>query len=340
MRPAEPRNGPGESVAPCTSPGPLRGSARHLLNFMSSNAADILKHFPSVPAGAPHALGSHGGFSGRATVATRGIVGDFAIKAWPKDWRSPEDLAWIHRLTRGPPFILDAARQRPLEGDATFIASDDRLWEVLTWMPGASDFAQAPSNARLEAAATALAQLHQTWAANEPRTEACPAARRRMESFQTWKQLLETDWRPAFAPLDPYQANAERLFQIVSAKVDVVPMMLSAWVNRQLPVQPCACDLWHDHVLFTGDAVTGFIDFGSVKFDHVTVDLARLFGSLIGSDDAAWKVGLAAYEKLRPLSLTDKTLARVLDRTGVLLAATNWLRWLTNEGRIFPDPRR
>jgi hypothetical protein len=36
--------------------------------------------------------------------------------------------------------------------------------------------------------------------------------------------------------------------------------------------------------------------------------------------------------------LPDKMLARVLDRTGVLLAATNWLRWLYHEGRVHPDP--
>jgi Ser/Thr protein kinase RdoA (MazF antagonist) len=305
---------------------------------MSPNAADILKRFPSVPAGALTPLGNHGGFSGARLWRLETSAGNFAVKAWPKDWRSPEDLAWIHRLITQAAVHAWMPRAMPTDGGATFVASEDRLWEVLTWMPGASDFAQAPSNARLEAVATALAQLHQTWAANEPRTEACPAARRRLESFQTWKQLLETGWRPAFAPLDPYQANAERLFQIVGAKIDVVPMMLSAWVNRQLPVQPCACDLWHDHVLFSGDTVSGVIDFGSVKFDHVTVDLARLFGSLIGGDDPAWKVGLAAYEKIRPLSLTDKTLARVLDRTGVLLAAANWLRWLYHEGRIYPDP--
>ena len=70
------------------------------------------------------------------------------------------------------------------------------------------------------------------------------------------------------------------------------------------------CDLWHDHILFTGNAVTGLIDFGSVKEDHVAVDLARLLGSMIGDDAAIWEVGLSAYQRIQPLSAEEAALAR------------------------------
>src|SRR5437763_1299451 len=49
---------------------------------------------------------------------------------------------------------------------------------------------------------------------------------------------------------------------------------LTPWADRPVPVQPCLCDVWHDHVLYTGDAVTGLIDYGEVKPDHPAVDLA------------------------------------------------------------------
>jgi Ser/Thr protein kinase RdoA (MazF antagonist) len=103
-------------------------------------------------------------------------------------------------------------------------------------------------------------------------------------------------------------------------------------------IQPCVCDLWHDHILFQRDAVTGIVDFGSVKEDHVAVDLARLLGSLVGDEAAMWEVGFAAYERVRTLTAEERELARVLDRTGTILAAANWLRWLYHERRRYDRP--
>ena len=104
-----------------------------------------------------------------------------------------------------------------------------------------------------------------------------------------------------------------------------------------MPVQFCVCDIWHDHVLFTGDAVTGLIDYGSVKPDNVAVDLARLLGSLVGDDAAAFARGLAAYKQVRPLSTDERALVPILDRTGVVLGIANWLRWLYVDGRVYED---
>jgi len=109
------------------------------------------------------------------------------------------------------------------------------------------------------------------------------------------------------------------------------------WVGEELPLQRCLCDIWHDHVLFEQDAVTGLIDFGALKTDHAAVDLARLLGSLVGDDPALWKVGITAYRQLRPLSGKEELLAHVLDRTGTILALGSWLRWLYREGKPLPD---
>jgi Ser/Thr protein kinase RdoA (MazF antagonist) len=284
-----------------------------------------------------HPLGSHGGFSGASLWRLETPAGNFALKAWPANWRAPADLAWIHGLMGQAAAHPWMPRVMATTGGPTFVELHGRLWEVVTWMPGGADFGQSPSPARLEAAATALAQLHQSWRTDGSPIEACPAALRRQAAWQAWNELIQTGWRPTFAPPDPYRQIAERLWQLVQLKLDAVPMMLSAWLNRKVPVQPCVCDLWHDHVLFTGDAVTGIVDFGSAKLDHVSVDLARLFGSLIGGDDAQWQIALAAYERVRPLSMPERLLARVLDRTGVLLAAANWLKWLYHENRVYPD---
>jgi len=302
-----------------------------------SAALEVLSGYDHVPRGALVHLGAHGGFSGAALWRIETTTGNFALKAWPAGWRSPADLAWIHGLLAKAATHPWMPRVMATKDGQTFVESNGRLWEILTWMPGAADFGKSPSPARLEAAATALAQLHQAWRPDGAPTEICPAALRRQATLHAWNELVQTGWRPTFVPLDPYRETAEKLLQLVQLKIDAMPMMLSAWLNRKLPVQPCVCDLWHDHLLFTGDNVTGIIDFGSAKVDHIAVDLARLFGSLIGGDDAQWQIALAAYEKIRPLTLPEKLLARVLDRTGVLLAAANWLMWLYHENRVYAD---
>jgi Ser/Thr protein kinase RdoA (MazF antagonist) len=95
--------------------------------------------------------------------------------------------------------------------------------------------------------------------------------------------------------------------------------------------------MWHDHVLFTGDLVRGFIDFGGVKIDHVSVDLARLLGSMVGDDRAVFDLGLESYARIRPLSDEQRALARLLDITGVLIGIENWLRWLYAERKSLDD---
>ena len=49
-------------------------------------------------------------------------------------------------------------------------------------------------------------------------------------------------------------------------------------MHRPVPFNLCIGDVWHDHILFEGDAVTGMIDFAAAKVDHVAADLARLLG--------------------------------------------------------------
>jgi Ser/Thr protein kinase RdoA (MazF antagonist) len=124
---------------------------------------------------------------------------------------------------------------------------------------------------------------------------------------------------------------------LLLGQVDRVPARLAPWRDHLLPLQPCLCDVWHDHVLFEDEAVTGLVDYGSAKVDYVAADLARLLGSLVGDDPARRAAGLAAYTQLRPLAEADEALVTVLDETGTLLGAANWLRWLYRDGRAFED---
>jgi Ser/Thr protein kinase RdoA (MazF antagonist) len=305
---------------------------------MDFSALDVLNRYPSALRGFPVPLGNHGGFSGARLWRIQAPAGAFCLKVWPTDGRSRAELIQIHRLMAKADGFAWMPRVMATRTGETLVVFQDRFWELTTWMPGRADFASVPSRARLESACGALAILHQTWANIEAPLEICPAVVRRWQSWQRWKDLLQSGWRPLPEPFDPYAVAIDLLFPAVQRLEEQVPRRLTPWLNLRVPSQPCVCDPWHDHILFTGDTLTGLIDFGSVKTDNVAVDLGRLLGSLIGDDTENWHIGISSYRGIRPLSDTECRLAHNLDRTGTILAATHWLRWLYHDRRHFEQP--
>jgi hypothetical protein len=206
------------------------------------------------------------------------------------------------------------------------------------WLPGRADFHDRPTPQRLDAACTALARLHLAWSRQAAPAGPCPAVRRRLESAREWAALVSSGWRPVFlGEADPTHAWGRRAWRVLRAHLPRLNERLASWAEVALSLHPCLCDVWHDHLLFEGDALTGLVDYGSVKVDHAAADLARLLGSLVPDDPARTADGLAVYARLRPLSLQEQALVRVLDETGTLLGVANWLRWLYHDRRRFED---
>ncbi len=297
----------------------------------------ILTGYPAMLRGPGVDLGNYGGFSGARLWRIECGGGTLCLRAWPTPGPPAKRLQLIHRLMRrareaGLEFVPAVF---PTAAGATWVEHAGRLWELSTWQPGRADFQDQPTPARLEAACTALAGVHAAWKAIGPQHAPCPAVRRRLAAVREWQDLIRSGWRPAWrASDDPVTPWAERAWNAVQAQIDQVPHRLAAWVDRPVPLQPCLCDIWHDHVLFQGDAVTGLIDYGSVKLDHVAVDLARLLGSLLG---AQLDAGLDHYSRFRRLTAEERDLVALLDQTGTLLGAANWLKWLYRDARFYPD---
>jgi homoserine kinase type II len=101
----------------------------------------------------------------------------------------------------------------------------------------------------------------------------------------------------------------------------------------ELRLQPAIRDIHDEHVLFTGDEVTGLIDFGALRIDTPLTDVARLMGSLVGSNYEQQQAALNHYAELRPLTEEDRRTIQLLDNAGVILSAANWLTWLYVERR-------
>jgi Ser/Thr protein kinase RdoA (MazF antagonist) len=154
-----------------------------------------------------------------------------------------------------------------------------------------------------------------------------------------WQTLLRSGWNPLSVAVqsDPLRPIVQRAWHLLPSAIEQVPQRLRRWCTGRPRVQPCLRDVWHDHLLFVGERLTGLIDYGSIKTDHVAVDLSRMLGSLVGNDAAGWRMGLQAYRRIAPLSEEEEELAHALDETGIVVGVANWLRWLYDEKRPFAD---
>jgi homoserine kinase type II len=308
---------------------------------LHSAALAVLLRYPAFcRQGTLIPLGNRGGFSGADLWRIDGPANSLCLRAWPPRETWPR-LLFRHRLMtmarqHGLPFV--PAIFNTLDG-TTGVENAGRLWELTEWLPGCADYHEHPSLARLEVACMALAHLHTVWRSIPGETAICPAVRRRLDFLDEWHRLLGSGWRPldVAGRADPLVPLVERAWRRLPDALEAVPRRLQRWVTTSRRSQPCLCDLWHDHLLFEGDRLTGIIDYGAAKLDHVTADLARLLGSLVGDDAAGWQAGLQAYRRFAPLDAEEEELAHLLDETGTILGVANWLRWLYEEKRSFAD---
>lgn len=137
-----------------------------------------------------------------------------------------------------------------------------------------------------------------------------------------------------------FQQRASSIIHWFNEHALGIKPLLELASRSHVPLQPCIRDIWHDHVLFERDEVSGFVDFGAMRTDHVACDVSRLLGSLVGSDREKWKQGLENYQSLRPLTGEELVLVDAYDRSTVLLSGMNWVQWIAVEGRKFDDRQR
>jgi Ser/Thr protein kinase RdoA (MazF antagonist) len=296
-------------------------------------------------------MGGAGGFSGaRLWRISRG-GGVFALRAWPPGQPVPTPLAQIHGLMRrataaGLDFV---PRVLATDDGVTVQVAEGRLWDVVTWQPGTADFHANPSLPRLEAAATALAQLHRVWQAGTGMAKCSDGVNRWLERLAYWtpERINRLGADPRLRPerfheliVDP-RLRAEgalvffsrRALDILINQREAVTARLAVWQGRPLPVQPIIGDVWHDHVLFSGHRVSGLIDYGGVRTDNVAFDLARLTGSLVRTTVPWRPVMMNAYRRIRPLGGEESEFADMLYDVGPIIGLMTWLRWLYVEGR-------
>jgi Ser/Thr protein kinase RdoA (MazF antagonist) len=293
------------------------------------------------------------GFSGAGIWRVKSPSGPFCLRRWPDDAPPAARLAGLHRLlewthARGVPLAVPV---RTLAGK-TLCEQDGGLWQLEPWLPGTADFHADPSDARLSAVMRTLAELHRTtaayhapaedaeWFAVAPRAVS-PAVQGRLRILASWQQNVSR-LRPVLtdaAESEFRELGRELLDHFGRLSAEVADQLRCA-LRVPVPLVPCLRDVWHDHVLWTGDAVTGLVDPSACRSDSVATDLSRLLGSLLGGDRDRWDFALAEYARHRPLSLDEFGLVPVLDRSGVLLSGMTWLERRFLKDQPLPDESR
>ena len=300
-------------------------------------------------------LGCELGFSGARIVRLAGTEGRFCLRGWPEPSLATDRLRGLHRL------LAEVARQgvsqvpvpvAALNGD-TLVNIDNRNWQLEPWMPGIADFHKNPNTTRLRNAMRCLAAWHQATLQFEPRSHErtwfarwdsaiSPAVAERLELIRRWNDSRREKLRrelhsAAVKELQPLGQTILRNYQRASPRI---AMELEAARQQRFQLQPCLRDVWHDHILFTGDDVTGWIDAGACRSENVATDLARLLGSLLGDDRNGWDMALKEYQQVRPLTPDERMLVELLDRSNVLPSGMIWLDRLFLQQRSYQQPRQ
>lgn len=292
-------------------------------------------------------LNAAGGFSGARFWRLRTAAGPLCLRRWPAEHPTPARLDTIHAVLQHVSRAGVDTIPVPLLSrlGSSYVRHGGFLWELAPWMPGQADYQQAPSRIRLAAALEALAQFHRaaaSFAGNHGIAEVAPGIQQRRRLLDDLQRdglhqiRLAIDVQPDMETT----LAAKRIVNLFPGVADQIGTQLATANRLAVPTQPCIRDIWHDHVLFTGERVSGLIDFGAMKNDSVAADLSRLLGSLAGDDLRDWRHGLEAYQRVRTLSQHELQLIGTLDSSTILLSGMNWLRWIYLENRRFDDPAR
>ncbi len=317
--------------------------ARLTQPFDDSQVSAILEQYSLTgPVLSVEPLVSGRGFSGARIWKVTTTAEAWALRRWPGQGLSAMRLTGLHQLVRhladcGVSVIAVPCRSRSGE---TLVTHGAGLWQLEPWQAGVADFNQRPSLDRLRHAMRVLAQVHVSAARFLPSASAvewfCSGREGMAPAVSERLERLTTVWTPAqlevaveqvrFDEDGPLREVALPLLQCVRAGRELVLRDLREASGWRVPLQPCLRDVWHDHLLFTGDTLTGLIDLSAARTESVASDLSRLLGSLLGDDRPDWwQTALSEYARHRPLTVEEGRLVDVLDRSAVLMSGLTWI---------------
>ncbi len=313
----------------------------------------LARYAPRIRPTDIESLRNQGGFSGAAIWRVKTEQGDFALRRWPIASLPRERILGLHRLLEhldrdqldfvAPPIIADDG--------STLIKDGGYDWQLEPWKPGTADFHRDPSTSRLNSIMRALARWHLSAERHLPAPSAAqwfqrsaaaasPALAERLGVVHQIQGSILKRMAVVIESESPTVLTGltHRMLTLIERGLTQIRRELLAMQDVKVRLQPCLRDVWHDHLLLSGDVVTGLIDPSACRRENVACDLSRLIGSLVGDDRGRWSQALTEYQRYRDLSVSELKFIEVLDHSSVLLSGWTWLQWIYVEQRSFPDP--
>lgn len=287
-------------------------------------------------------LGGAGGFSGATLWRIEPDRGPLCLRCWPREHPNQQRLEFIQAVLWH--VVQEGFTRLPLPLETRthggYIRHEGQFYQLEPWLAGRADYRASPSSEKLKAALAALAEFHLA-AASFPLPENQPAASPgiadRLRQLESWRGGKLVALRQAIGKRrEPeLERRAERLLPLFERAAAGVELQLRRAARLRVPLQPCIRDIWHDHVLYLGERVNGFVDFGALRTESVAADLARLIGSLAQDNVGDRRLAIAEYCNHRPLNSGETELLTAFDASGVLMSGMSWLEWIYLENREF-----
>lgn len=284
-----------------------------------------------------------GGLSGAVVLRVEADSGLYALREWGAGTITKERIFELHRfLDHLSQFGLPVAVPlRAVSHPSTLIESANAYWQLEPWLPGTRLSLKDVQVSKVHLAMEQIARMHlaaekyrstpqgSAWFA--VRTGSVPALTERIHLVDRWdRHHVESCIRDLGRAPEQLRKLGMLILTHYVQFAERIKDELQALQSTPFHLIPCWRDLRHEHVLFTGDAVTGIIDPAATRRDHPGTDVSRFLGSLVGDDLSMWKTSLTRYSQVRPLTTDDLRLIEVLDRSSVLLSGLTWLeRWQT-----------
>ena len=312
----------------------------------TSLAAVFQRYAPEYQPRQIHELCETGGFSGARLWRVDAGAGPLCLRRWPAGQPDAGRLQFIHAVLK---HVQQNGFERvpvplPDRRNDSLVVVDGACWELTRWLPGIANYQAEPHQQKLINAFETLARFHQaaaTFPESPARRGASPKIQQRGNQLRELQSGGVETIADALRTADhALKRRGARLVDLFRYAAPTVSLSREAAKLREVRLQPCICDIWHDHVLFTGVHVTGLIDFGAMHIDTVACDIARLLGSLAGDQLPERTIAIEAYSALARMSDDERTLVEVFDQSSVLLSGMNWLQWLCVDEKRFTNPER
>lgn len=282
------------------------------------------------------------GFSGAELFRVETPAGTYALRGWeasPEQWKRLEESAAVIRFAAAQGCDGWLSLPQVTRGQDFLAEEAGYLWQLSRWLPGQPDFNQAPSLKRLQGALAGLAQFHQATLRMRTRSGVCNAIPCRLVECRAVANYLELLREPIQREPNPeLQRVAWELWQRVALCSPGLFARGQPLGRLEFAVRPILGDVWHDNLIFEGERFSGFVDYTAVQDDAVSVDLARLLGSLRLEGKVPWEAGLEAYQAVVPLSADEQKIIPWLHESGLVLGGLNWLKWIFVHRYEFPRP--